>query len=72
VSSVNLLAREVAAKIVFYGPGLSGKTTTLRKIYEEGRGTIKVQGEWKEEDLDRGRKQIVITSIPYGVDKGEL
>jgi DNA gyrase subunit A len=46
--------------------------TTLRKIYEEGRGTIKVQGEWKEEELDRGRKQIVITSIPYGVNKGEL
>jgi DNA gyrase subunit A len=45
---------------------------TLRKIYEEGRGTIKVQGEWKEEKLERDRKQIVINSIPYGVDKGEL
>ncbi len=28
------MAREVAAKIVFYGPGLSGKTTTLKKIHE--------------------------------------
>jgi signal recognition particle receptor subunit beta len=37
VSSVNLMAREVAAKIVFYGPGLSGKTTTLRKVYETVR-----------------------------------
>ncbi|WP_163996954.1 GTP-binding protein [Pyxidicoccus caerfyrddinensis] len=37
MSSVNLMAREVAAKIVFYGPGLSGKTTTLRKIYETVR-----------------------------------
>jgi DNA gyrase subunit A len=46
--------------------------STLRKIYEEGRGTIKVQGEWKEEELERGRKQIVVTSIPYSVDKGEL
>ncbi len=46
--------------------------STLRKIYEEGRGTIKVQGEWKEEKLERDRKQIVITSIPYGVNKGEL
>ena len=46
--------------------------STLRRIYEEGRGTIKVQGEWKEEKLERDRKQIVITSIPYGVDKGEL
>jgi DNA gyrase subunit A len=46
--------------------------STLRKIYEEGTGTIKVQGEWKEEKLERDRRQIVITSIPYGVNKGEL
>ncbi len=37
MSSVNVMAREVAAKIVFYGPGLSGKTTTLKKIYESVR-----------------------------------
>ncbi|QRK07887.1 GTP-binding protein [Archangium violaceum] len=37
MSSVNLVAREVAVKIVFYGPGLSGKTTTLRKVYETVR-----------------------------------
>ena len=45
---------------------------TLRRIYEEGTGSIKVQGEWKEEDLGKGKSQIVIVSIPYGVDKGEL
>src|SRR5262249_32884171 len=44
--------------------------TTLRKIYEEGTGSIKVQGEWKVEEGKR--PQIVITSIPYGVDKGKL
>ena len=31
-----------------------------------------MQGEWKVEELDRGKQQIVVTSIPYGVDKGEL
>ncbi len=46
--------------------------TTLRKIYEEGRGSVKIQGEWKLENLGRGRQQIVVTSIPYGVDKGAL
>jgi DNA gyrase subunit A len=45
--------------------------TTLRKIYEEGTGSIKVQAEWKVEKVER-RKQIVVTSIPYGVDKGKL
>ncbi len=45
--------------------------TTLRKIYEEGTGTVRIQAEWKEEEVGR-KKQIVITSIPYGVDKGKL
>src|SRR5262245_30591454 len=45
--------------------------TTLRKIYEEGTGTIKVQAEWKEEQVGK-KTQIVITSLPYGVDKGKL
>jgi DNA gyrase subunit A len=53
---------------------LGGKVVTdratLRKIYEEGMGSIKVQGEWKEEDGKR--PQIIITSIPYGVNKGNL
>jgi signal recognition particle receptor subunit beta len=33
VSTVNPLAREISAKIVYYGPGLSGKTTSLRQIH---------------------------------------
>ena len=45
---------------------------TLRKIYEEGRGGIKIQGEWKLEELGKGRQQIVCTSIPYGVEKNTL
>jgi DNA gyrase subunit A len=45
--------------------------TTLRKIYEEGTGSIKVQAEWKTETSGR-RELIVVESIPYGVDKGKL
>jgi signal recognition particle receptor subunit beta len=33
VSTVNALAREISAKIVYYGPGLSGKTTSLQLIH---------------------------------------
>ena len=45
---------------------------TLREIYEEGTGSIKVQAEWKLEGEGTKKPQIVITSIPYGVDKGKL
>ena len=44
---------------------------TLRKTYEEGQGSIRVQAEWKVEETGR-KKQIVVTSIPYGVNKGTL
>lgn len=37
MSTVNPVAREISAKIVFYGPGLSGKTTTLQRIHESVR-----------------------------------
>jgi signal recognition particle receptor subunit beta len=33
VSIVNAAAREIAAKVVYYGPGLSGKTTSLKQVY---------------------------------------
>ena len=34
MSFVNFIAREINCKIVYYGPGLSGKTTNLRWIFE--------------------------------------
>ena len=33
MSIVNAPAREIAAKVVYYGPGLSGKTTSLKQVY---------------------------------------
>jgi signal recognition particle receptor subunit beta len=38
VSTVNAATREIQAKIVYYGPGLSGKTTTLKTIHDQVRG----------------------------------
>ncbi|NIP99749.1 MAG: DNA topoisomerase, partial [Nitrospinaceae bacterium] len=46
--------------------------TELRKAYESGSGTIKMRGEWKTETLPRGKRQIVITAIPYGVNKAKM
>jgi DNA gyrase subunit A len=44
----------------------------LREVYETGQGSIRVRGEYKLEDLPRGGKQIVVTSIPYAVNKATL
>jgi len=34
MSFINYMAREINCKIVYYGPGLCGKTTNLQYIYE--------------------------------------
>jgi DNA gyrase subunit A len=44
----------------------------LREIYETGQGPIRLRGEYEVERLARGRQQIVVTSIPYTVNKAEL
>jgi signal recognition particle receptor subunit beta len=53
VSSVNLYAKEISVKIVYYGPGLGGKTSSLQYIH----GTIKPDS----------RGQLV--SLATGVDR---
>ena len=35
MSSINFATREISCKIVFYGPGLSGKTTNLQVIHQK-------------------------------------
>jgi DNA gyrase subunit A len=44
----------------------------LRAIYESGQGAIRLRGEYKLETVQRGKRQIVITSIPYNVNKATL
>jgi len=32
---INYAAREINCKIVYYGPGLGGKTTNIKYVYEK-------------------------------------
>jgi signal recognition particle receptor subunit beta len=41
MSTINFSAREINFKIVYYGPGLSGKTTNLKQIYANVPGESK-------------------------------
>ena len=54
------------------GGQILNSKSELRAIYETGQGSIRVRGEYALEDLPRGGKQIVITSIPYAVNKSSL
>jgi DNA gyrase subunit A len=47
-------------------------TTAIRQYFETGRGSLKVRGTATIEETRNGREQIVITEIPYNVNRAEL
>lgn len=44
----------------------------IKKAYESGKGRIIVRSKVEEETLRKGRKQLIITEIPYEVNKSSL
>jgi DNA gyrase subunit A len=44
----------------------------IRQYFDTGRGSMKVRGKAGVEELKGGREQIVITEIPYGVNRATL
>ncbi|WP_416897798.1 MAG: DNA topoisomerase IV subunit A [Minwuia sp.] len=42
------------------------------EAYETGRGSLRVRARWEKEDGGRGTYQIVVTELPYQVQKGKL
>ena len=48
------------------------KVSMVKKAYETGKGKIVVRSRVDEEELRSGRKQLIITEIPYEVKKSSL
>jgi len=44
----------------------------LKEIYTTGRGPIRMRAAYEIEELPKGGRQIVITSIPFAIDKSVL
>ncbi len=44
----------------------------VREAYETGRGRIVVRAKWHVETTKTGREQIIVTEIPYNVNKANL
>src|SRR6267142_2276505 len=45
---------------------------TLAETYKTGRGGIRVRARWEIEDLGRGTWAVIVTEIPYQVQKNRL
>ena len=46
--------------------------SAIREAYETGRGGFRVRARWHTEDLGRGTWQVVVTEIPFQVQKSRL
>ncbi|PYG31238.1 DNA topoisomerase IV subunit A [Pelagimonas varians] len=44
----------------------------IATAYSTGRGSIRLRARWEVEDMGRGQWQVVVTEIPYQVQKGKL
>ncbi|MEP5760487.1 MAG: DNA topoisomerase IV subunit A [Litoreibacter sp.] len=44
----------------------------IAEAYRTGRGSFRLRAKWEVEDLGRGQWQIVVTEIPYQVQKSRL
>ncbi len=45
---------------------------TVVEAYASGRGSFRIRAKWEEESLGRGQYQVVVTEIPYQVQKSRL
>lgn len=54
------------------GGVLAETRDNIIKAYTTGRGSMKIRSKWEKEELSHGQYQIVITEIPYMVQKSDL
>ena len=45
---------------------------SIAATYRNGRGAFRLRAKWEQQDLGRGQWQIVVTEIPYQVQKSKL
>lgn len=48
------------------------KQSVIANCYKSGRGSLRVRARWYKEDLGHGQYQIVVTELPYQVQKSKL
>lgn len=54
------------------GATIVSSKSAIAQIYETGKGSVRVRAKWEKEELGHGTYQIVISEIPYQVQKSKL
>jgi topoisomerase-4 subunit A len=51
---------------------LTEDTDKIAQAYATGRGSLRLRAKWEVEDLGRGTWQVIVTEVPYQVQKSRL
>ena len=70
--TVNDLLKHVKGPDFPTGGILVEERSAIKEAYNTGRGGFRVRAKWHQEDLKQGQYQIVVTEIPYQVQKSRL
>jgi topoisomerase IV subunit A len=70
--SIDALLNHVQAPDFPTGGIITEARETLLHAYTEGRGSLRVRARWEKEVLSHGLYQIIVTEIPYQVQKSRL
>ena len=54
------------------GGEIIDSNSLIKEAYLKGKGSLRLRAKWHEESLGRGQYQIVITEIPYQVNKSRI
>ena len=70
--SVSDLMKSIKGPDFPTGGEILNTRTELREIYETGQGSVRLRGEFTVEPPGYGKSEIIITSIPFAVDKATI
>ena len=71
-ASIETLMNHVSGPDFPTGGLITESRQTLIDTYTNGRGSIRVRARWEKEQLSHGLYQVVITEIPFQVQKSKL
>ena len=70
--SISDLTKHIKGPDFPTGGEILNSRSEIRDIYEKGQGSVRLRGEYKVEQRGQGHSEIIITSIPFAVDKSTI
>jgi DNA gyrase subunit A len=71
-ASISDLMKSVKGPDFPTGGEILNSRTELREIYETGQGSVRLRGEYTVQQNANGQAEILLTSIPFAVDKSTI